>query len=618
MRDALIWLAIGLLAGGEVLAEQVLLSPSQDNTLYEEEAGELSNGGGQYLFAGRSQQGVGLDIRRGLIKFDLSVDIPAGAVVNSATLTLRMSQTIAGSHPVTLHRVLSAWGEGTSVAEGSEGGGALSTTDSATWFHTFYNKDFWTTLGGDFSNTISDSTTVGGSGTYAWSSPGMVLDIQEWVNDPSTNFGWLVRGNESAVPSAKRFNSRENSFSPPTLLIDYTIPPDYGACCHADGVCLLNNAAGCSGSSGTFQGISSSCSPNPCPQPTGACCLIDDSCVLDTADGCALLGGQYQGDNEPCTPRLCASPGACCFSGASCTELNPATCADQGGAFLGSGVSCDPNVCPLNLEPFVDALPIPPVAQPLVGQPGGVATYNIGMTQFDQQLHRDLAPTTVWGYDGMYPGPTIEARAFEQVTVRWRNDLRNSQGTLRQSHYLPVDLCPHGPNVHGDVPMTVVHLHGAHVGELSDGHPDYLYPPGSEDTYYYPNGQLPATLWYHDHGLGITRLNVYMGLAGFYIIRDDVEDALNLPADEYEIPLVIQDRSFNLDGTWYYPDSLQDHFFGDYILVNGKVWPYLEVDQGLYRFRILNGSNARAYTVSLSNGRHLPAHRDRRRPQAHS
>ncbi|MCA9298654.1 MAG: multicopper oxidase domain-containing protein, partial [Phycisphaerales bacterium] len=205
-------------------------------------------------------------------------------------------------------------------------------------------------------------------------------------------------------------------------------------------------------------------------------------------------------------------------------------------------------------------------------------------------------------YGGTYPGPTIEARTGLPVTVRWINDLRDEGGTPRTDHYLEVDLCPHGPNHLGPTPRTVTHLHGGHVPAEYDGYPEFTDLPGEMSEYVYPNDQDAATLWYHDHALGITRLNVYLGLAGFYLVRDDVEDALGLPSGSYEIPLVIQDRTFNSDGSLFYPGPWQDHFFGDTILVNGKVWPYLDVDRGKYRFRVLNGSNSRTYTLALDDG----------------
>jgi spore coat protein A len=147
----------------------------------------------------------------------------------------------------------------------------------------------------------------------------------------------------------------------------------------------------------------------------------------------------------------------------------------------------------------------------------------------------------------------------------------------------------------GPTARTVVHLHGGHVGPESDGYPEQTILPGQFQTFHYPNGQLAATLWYHDHAIGTTRLNVMMGLAGFYLIRDAEEAALNLPADAYEIPLVIQDRTLKADGSLRYPDIWREMFFGDKAVVNGKVWPYLKVlrDAGRYpRPRGESGSSA--------------------------
>ncbi|MBK8269231.1 MAG: multicopper oxidase domain-containing protein [Planctomycetes bacterium] len=163
-------------------------------------------------------------------------------------------------------------------------------------------------------------------------------------------------------------------------------------------------------------------------------------------------------------------------------------------------------------------------------------------------------------------------------------------------------MCPHGAHMNAAPPGVVVHLHGGHVAAADDGYPEDAFPPGGELTYLYPNDQLPATLWYHDHALGITRLNVIMGLAGFYLIGDDTETALGLPAGANDIGLAIQDRTFNADGSFSYPAMWMEHFFGNTILVNGRVWPYLNVNRGKYRFRMLNGSTSRTYTLSLSNG----------------
>lgn len=296
--------------------------------------------------------------------------------------------------------------------------------------------------------------------------------------------------------------------------------------------------------------------------------------------------------------------GACCLPDGSCVETSAGECAILTGDYRGDGTSCDHASCPVTLEPFVDALPLPAIAQPVLGSPGAAAHYEISMTEQFQQLHRDLPQTRVWGYAGTYPGPTIEARRAEQVTVTWINDLREWEtGNLRMQHLLHVDTCLHGPNMTGQVPVTVVHLHGGHVGHESDGYPEYAFPPGTQSPLYiYPNNQPAATIWYHDHALGITRLNVMMGLAGFYIIRDDEEDALDIPRGAFEVPLAIQDRTFRADGSLVYHEEWHDHFFGDTILVNGKVWPYLDVARGKYRFRVLNGSNSRAYNLSLSDG----------------
>jgi spore coat protein A len=294
--------------------------------------------------------------------------------------------------------------------------------------------------------------------------------------------------------------------------------------------------------------------------------------------------------------------GACCFSDGSCAELSAAECLAANGTYQGDSTPCVPDLCPVVLTPFVDPLPIPGLAVPTTGVIGRAATYDIEIREVSQQLHRDLPPTRVWGYEGSYPGPTILAFRDQPITVNWINDLRDSTGALRATHYLPVDQCLHGPDTEGPTPRTVTHLHGGHVPAASDGYPTSTMLPGQQLSYLYPNNQEAATLWYHDHAMGITRLNVMMGLAGFYILRDSVETSLNLPSGEYEIGLAIQDRAFHADGSLMYPDMWMEHFFGDKILVNGKVWPYLNVKQGKYRFRILEGSNSRVYRLSLSNG----------------
>jgi spore coat protein A len=157
---------------------------------------------------------------------------------------------------------------------------------------------------------------------------------------------------------------------------------------------------------------------------------------------------------------------------------------------------------------------------------------------------------------------------------------------------------------------TVAHLHGGQVPPESDGYPESWFTPGHSVLYHYPNSQRADTLWYHDHTVGITRLNVYAGLAGAYLLRDAEEESLNLPRGPYELPLVIQDRTFQPNGQLFYPTEgispihpvWVGTFFGDTAVVNGKVWPYLQVEPRRYRLRLVNGSNSRFYKLSLSSG----------------
>ncbi len=201
------------------------LNPSKDNTLYQTSDGSTSNGAGQYFFVGRTNQTTD-SLRRGVIQFDVADNLPAGSVIVSATLQLTVSQTITGDQPVQLHRLTADWGEGTSDAAFQSGLGAPATPGDATWLHRFYSTTFWTTAGGDFVITVSATTTVGGVGGYSWSTPGMVADIQAWLDAPATNHGWILLGNESASATTKCFNTREN-LAPdtrPLLIITSFVP----------------------------------------------------------------------------------------------------------------------------------------------------------------------------------------------------------------------------------------------------------------------------------------------------------------------------------------------------------------------------------------------------------
>ncbi|GAB4375983.1 MAG: hypothetical protein Kow0042_21810 [Calditrichia bacterium] len=203
---------------------EVSINPVQDNTLYEDANGSLSNGSGIYFFVGNTLTSFS---RRALLMFDIAGNIPAGAIIDSVYLKLNMSRTIAGNQDVALYRVLKPWGEGASNAPGQEGGGAPSAPGDATWIHTFYDTSFWANPGGDFAALPSATQSVDGLGTYTWgSTPLMSADVQDWLDNPATNFGWIAVGNESVNTTAKRFDSRENPNpnNRPLLTIYYSTP----------------------------------------------------------------------------------------------------------------------------------------------------------------------------------------------------------------------------------------------------------------------------------------------------------------------------------------------------------------------------------------------------------
>jgi hypothetical protein len=215
---------LGCTAASSANAQIINLMPSKDNTLYEfdPKEGDFSNGVGFHFFAGKT---VMSELRRGVLAFDVAGSIPPGSVITSVTLTMNMSRTLGDTaRMVELHKLLADWGEGTSHAPGEEGEGAPATTNDATWRHRFFDTIFWATQGGDFSATVSASQSVGPVGQYTWSSAQMVADVQSWVNDPASNFGWLVLGDEPALGSAKRFDTRESA-SPPVLTIQYRATP---------------------------------------------------------------------------------------------------------------------------------------------------------------------------------------------------------------------------------------------------------------------------------------------------------------------------------------------------------------------------------------------------------
>jgi spore coat protein A len=185
--------------------------------------------------------------------------------------------------------------------------------------------------------------------------------------------------------------------------------------------------------------------------------------------------------------------------------------------------------------------------------------------------------TPIWGYNGTFPGPTIKARSNRRVVVRQTNALPEA---------------------------VSVHLHGGVQTPESDGYPTDLIPPGGTKEYIYPNLHRAATLFYHDHAMDLTGPHVYKGLAGLYLISDEVEDALGLPVGEFDVPLMIQERTFNADGSFALTPNSPANVFdqsGDTILINGVPWPRLQVAAQRYRFRILNASNSTTYSVALSS-----------------
>ena len=541
----LVGVLLAVLAGEAIAhADSVVLAPTQDTTIYSED-GTLSDGQGQHLFAGLTSNSAE---RRALIQFDIAAAVPAGSTITSVTLTLRLDKTQTTSVAVALYPATAAWGEGASLAAGEEGGGGPAQTGDATWTYRLYATAMWAAAGGDASATASATTTVGTALVdTTWSSAAMTADVQGWLDTPGGNHGWLVRAPGAAASDVKRFASRNNADSTvrPRLSITFTPAVPTGACCAADGSCTVVISPGTT-CSATYEGDNTTCTPNVCPQPPGACCTNDAT--------------------------------------AACNEVPQATCTSMGGTFHGVGSTCAMTACPVVLQPFVDPLPILPVAQ----------STTLVEKQFQTKVASALPATTLWGFDDgtgpRSPGPTIEARTGAPVEITWQNQ-------LPATHALAVDPCLAPDNV----PRSIIHLHGGHVPHAADGYPEDAVPPGGQVVDDYPDNQPAATLWYHDHAMGITRLNVQMGLAGFYLIRDAGEDALGLPSGADEIALFISDHTFGPDGQIEYPATWQPEVLGDKILVNGVVWPYLDVPRGKVRFRILDGSGSRMYKLALSN-----------------
>ncbi|MFL6606399.1 MAG: multicopper oxidase family protein [Steroidobacteraceae bacterium] len=263
---------------------------------------------------------------------------------------------------------------------------------------------------------------------------------------------------------------------------------------------------------------------------------------------------------------------------------------------------------PMTLTRFVDPLPVPALALSEGTRPSPknrkvqLPYYRVETTEFLASLHRDLAPTRQWGYGGSVPGPTFEVWSGQGILIDWVNK-------LPRKHFLPVDHTLHGAEADKPEVRTVAHVHGARVPPESDGYPESWHTPGQSRTLYYPNEQDAATLWYHDHAMGITRLNVFAGLFGTYIIRDPAQQALSLPSGVFDVPIVLYDRSLDRDAQLLYPVSATpgapfvSEFHGNAIVCNGKLFPYFEVQPRPYRLRLLNAANGSFFHLTLSGNR---------------
>ncbi len=228
LKRSVALLCLLLIGSPAVLAQTVQLTVplDQDNTVYEE--GDLSNGIGEHLFAGRIASAAGPGARRrALLQFSPPA-LPPGAVLIDAELTLTVTRNATAlPNAFTLHRVTSSWGEGTSDAGDPGGMGVAATTNDATWQHRFFNTQNWTTPGGDFVATASASTDVMGMAAYTWRDSGMVQDVRDWIDNPASNFGWLLMVDEAAGNrTARRFASSENAATAdrPALTITYRLP----------------------------------------------------------------------------------------------------------------------------------------------------------------------------------------------------------------------------------------------------------------------------------------------------------------------------------------------------------------------------------------------------------
>jgi FtsP/CotA-like multicopper oxidase with cupredoxin domain len=267
------------------------------------------------------------------------------------------------------------------------------------------------------------------------------------------------------------------------------------------------------------------------------------------------------------------------------------------------------------LTPFVDRLAVP--ARRVCEEPKRLV---VRLETAMHRFHRDVPPSRVWAYDGSVPGPTIETLRGMELEVVWDNRLEGPLPVIvtvapkSLADGVPLQCLPGRSGGEPDPAAaalsgwSVTHLHGGLTQAPSDGWTENLIAPGQCALDSYPNDQRATMLWYHDHVMGVTRFDVYAGLAGLWIVRDERERELELPeGPPYELPLLLADRNFDTDldgaltGELLHktdPDVME--CFGPFTTVNGTVWPHLDVEPTTYRFRVLNGSNARTYRLVLT------------------
>jgi spore coat protein A len=275
------------------------------------------------------------------------------------------------------------------------------------------------------------------------------------------------------------------------------------------------------------------------------------------------------------------------------------------------------------LTPFKDPLRIPPTLSP-----SGKNVTDISIVAKRVRLHSQLPSTPMWTFEGHFPGPTIEARSQQRIRIAWTNELTGTS-PVKAVWAGPPGTTPTDPinepgskgtigrpEIDALTPWTTIHLHGAHQFAIHDGMADGGVTPGYSQLTEYLNDNAATHLFYHDHAMPVTGINVFAGLIGNYIIRDSREDSLKLPRGKYEIPLMLSDVNFETDSKGRLTGELLNkrlllgpytkgvlpvaaHFVGPYTMVNGVVWPYLDVDARAYRFRLVNGAVGRDFALTL-------------------